>query len=434
MLRKSAIIVFLLILASVNVMDVKGSATSSMWQRSYGGSDWDLSYSLVQTSDGGYALAGSTYSFGVGEEDFWLVKTDPSGSMEWSRTYGGIDQDYAYSLIQTSDGGFLLVGSTSSFGAGSYDVWIVKTAQRGEMEWNHTYGGVKTDIASCVIQTTDGGYAIAGKTDSYGSGKYDVLLIKTNNLGQNEWIQTYGGIEDGVAYSLIQTADGGFTIAGYTSSFGEGQEDLWIIKTDEMGIKEWDRTYGGVNTDVASSLIQRESGGFFIAGWTDSAGEGNKDFWLVATDDNGNLEYSKTYGGKNMDIAYSLANTQNGGLALAGYTLSFGAGEEDFWLVKVDGAGNMEWNRTYGGSGTDAALSLIHTLDDGFAIAGWTDSVGAGKYDFWLVKADQNGLTLEPSKPSSSGFDVYLVVVVVILVFVGLIALIFYKRRVSRTR
>lgn len=214
-------------------------ASSTMWSSTYGGADQEVAQSLVETSDGGYAIAGYIRSFRDHDdfrEDFWVVKTDAYGNMEWNRTYGGYANDEcAYSLVDTSDGGHAIAGSTSS-GAGSYDFWLIKVDGYGNYEWSRTYGGPGYERAESLVMTSDGGYALAGDTRSFGAGEDDVWLVKTDAFGNIEWNQTYGGLEDDYANSVIVTSDGGYALAGYTGSFGAGDYDFWLIKADEYGI------------------------------------------------------------------------------------------------------------------------------------------------------------------------------------------------------
>jgi hypothetical protein len=358
------------------------------WNKTYGGIEGDLFWSGIKVSDGGYALAGCTWSFGVGGSDFWLVKVDSSGNIEWNKTYGGGSDDYAFSVVETSDGGYALAGYTGSFGAGDLDFWLLKTDSDGVMQWNRTYGGKNTDTAYSVIETSDGGYALAGHTYSFGAGapfEADAWLVKTDSAGNIQWNRTYGGPNHEYISSIIETADGGYALAGHTYSFGAGDRDMWLVKVDATGVVQWSKTYGGRSEDFACSVVETADG-YALAGATASLGMGDDDFWLVKTDVNGNMQWNRAYGGTNCDICHSLIETADGGYALAGQTFSFGAGDSDFWVVKTDSTGNMQWNRTYGGASWDGANFLVETSDGEYAIGGTTRSFGAGGDDFWLVK------------------------------------------------
>ncbi len=224
-----------LVVVFISALCTSFAAAATGWSQTYGGSGDDEAYSLVQTRDGGYALAGYTNSFGAGSYDFWLIKTNSSGNMQWSQTYGGTGDDEAYSVVQSNDTGYAVAGSTDSYGAGETDAWLVKTDSSGNMQWNHTYGGRAQDGAYSVVQTIDGGYALAGYTNSFGAGSYDFWLVKTDSSGNMMWNKTYGGSGDDEAGCVIQTSDGGFALAGYTNSFGAGSYDFWLVKTDSFG-------------------------------------------------------------------------------------------------------------------------------------------------------------------------------------------------------
>lgn len=201
------------------------------WSKTYGTANPEVARSMIRTDDGGYAMVGYRYPISPGTNDFWLVKTDADGNMQWNNTYGGASYEDAYSIVKTSDGGYAVVGFTMSFGAGGFDFFLVKTDSNGNEQWNKTYGGANDDIAYCVIQTSDGGYAIAGQTQSFGAGFNDFWLVKTDANGNEQWNKTYGGMGYDEAPSLVQTADGGYSLAGRTTSFGTGSSDFWLIKT-----------------------------------------------------------------------------------------------------------------------------------------------------------------------------------------------------------
>jgi ABC-type transport system substrate-binding protein len=358
------------------------------WNKTYGGADRDEASSVVQTSDGGYAIAGSTNSFGAGGADFWLVKTDSAGNMEWNKTYGGTNPESLYSVVQTGDGGYAIAGETQSFGEG-LDFWLVKTDSNGNAQWNRTYGGTGAQQPfSGAIQTGDGGYAIAGSTNSFGAGGADFWLVKTDSAGNMEWNKTYGGTNHEIALSMIQTGYGGYAMVGVTGDPMWGPLDIWLVKTDSAGNMEWNKTYEESGFEYAYSVVQTGDGGYAIAGSTVCAGP-QTDSLLIKTDSNGNAQWNRTYGGSDDDSADSLIQTSDGGYAIAGSTNSFGAGGADFWLVKTDSAGNMEWNKTYGGTNSDSASSVVQTVVDGkYTLAGDTYSYGAGGSDFWLIRAE----------------------------------------------
>jgi len=367
------------------------------WTRTFGGVEDDEPFSVVRTKDGGYALAGYTNSYGAGGRGFWLVKVDSTGNAVWNQTYGGSNDDSAASVIQVSDGGYVLAGSTMSYGAGQREVWLVKADSAGGALWSKAFGGTGLEQAFSVIQTSDEGYALAGYTTSYGSGSADFWLVKTDASGNALWNETYGGLFDDRAYSVVQTTDGGYALAGYTFSSGVNGS-FWLVKTDGDGIEQWNKWYGGNDYEYCLSMVQTSDEGYALAGYREEvSGAGSSDFWLVKVDSSGIVQWDEMYGGSGSELARSVVQTKDGGYALAGSTDSLGAGWEDFWVVKADSSGTLQWNETYGGAELDYASSLVQTGEGGYAVAGTTESSGAGGYDFMLVKIPPT--TAEDSSP-----------------------------------
>jgi hypothetical protein len=368
------------------------------WSRTYGGASDDGYHEveLVKPSAGGYAIAGVTKSFGTGPSDAWLIKTDEEGNMEWNKTYGGVGNEWVLALIETSDGGYALLGHTNSFGAGNWDFWLIKTDAEGKMQWNRTYGGSGRDEGRAIVQTTDGGYAIAGLTNSFGAGGYDYWLVKTNSIGDIEWNRTYGGPDNDYAYSLI-LSDDGYAIAGQTGP--HISSNAWLVKVDSSGNHQWNKTYGGTSSDLALSTVRTSDNGYAMTGYARSFGSGDQDFWLVKTDSSGNMEWLQSYGGINDDNSRYLIQTDDGGYAILGATKSKGAGDNDFWLVKTNSTGHIAWDQTYGGVDEDWGDSLVQTCSGEYVLAGWTKSFGSGNSDFWMIK-------LAPSKiPATIDID-----------------------------
>ena len=367
------------------------------WQRTYGGTNGDGGKSVVQTSDGGYIIAGYTDSFGDGDYDMYLVKTDAIGDTEWTRTYGGSDNDCAYSVEQTIDGGYILAGYSGPYDY--HDVYIVKTTSTGDVQWTKTYGGVQNDEAYSVMQTADGGYFVAGYSESFDDGAWgDVYVLKLNSSGDTVWTHTYGGIDVDIAYSAKQTTDGGYILAGYTNSFYTGS--IYLIKITAFGDVEWSQNYDG---DVAYSVAQTSDGGYILAGWIDYA---DYDIYIIKTNSSGDIEWTKIYGGSDEEDASSIINTADGGFLVVGYTMSFGAGDEDVYILKLNSSGDTIWTRTYGGSDDDEAYSVMQTSDGGYIIAGYTYSFGAGYDDIYLIKTDSLGEVSWVSEPNIKPQDI----------------------------
>jgi hypothetical protein len=356
------------------------------FERTYGGIEFDWGQSVQQTQDGGYIVAGQTQSFGPWDYDVYLVKTDSVGDTVWTRTYGGNHDDAGWSVQQTQDAGYVVAGFTMSFGAGDYDVYLVKTDSLGDSVWTRTYGGFDADLGYSVQQTEDRGYIIAGETHSFDMGSGDVYLVKTDSVGDTVWTRTYGGSDWDFGYSVQQTQDGGYVVGGQTRSFGAGNYDVYLVKTDSVGDTLWTRTYGGPGIDVGTSVQQTQDGGYIITG-------GPYDVYLIKVDSVGDTLWMRTYGGSYAQLGRSVEQTQDGGYIVAGYTGFSGGYEEDVYLVKTNSLGDTVWTRTYGGIDCDNGYSVQQTQDGGYVIAGFTVSFGVGSRDVYLIKTDENGLT-----------------------------------------
>ena len=385
-------LLFLIYWGCEDSIDDEKSITKS-FTTLFGGNQEDLGFSVQQTTDGGYIITGYTWSYGNGEEDIWLIKTDSQGNEEWNQTYGGNEDDKGFSVQQTTDGGYIITGFTDSYGSGEFDIWLVKTDSQGNEEWNQTIGGTEDDEGFSVQQTTDGGYIVTGYTLSFGNGEEDIWLIKTDSQGNEEWNQTFGGSEDDYGYSVKQTTDGGYIITGYLSNIENNSYDVWLIKTDSQGNEEWNQTFGGDEDDYGYFVKQTTDGGYIITGGTQSFGNGEQDVWLIKTNSQGNEEWNQTFGGTDGESSFSVKQTTDGGYIITGGTRSYGRGSSDVWLIKTDGQGNEEWNQTLGGSYNDFGYSVDQTTDGGYIITGGIESPVYGRYDICLIKTDSEGTT-----------------------------------------
>jgi len=383
---------FLFILTSFMSLDAQ-------WARTYGGDDDEEAYSIQQTSDGGYILAGNTSSYDTLTEQYWsdilILKLDSDGEIEWQRKYGGeSDVDSASSIQQTSDGGYIVAGETFSWVWVQYgeqpeegwweptdpDILILRLNSTGEIiEWQRTYGGDDGDYAYSIQQTSDGGYIVAGETYSFGAEDEDIWVLKLDSNGEIEWQRTYGGRNEDGAYSIQQTSDEGYIIAAYTDSFGAGEENIWILKLDSNGEIEWQRTYGGDDDDNAYSIQQTSDEGYIVVGETYSIDAESSDFWVLKLDSNGGIEWQRTYGGDDDDYAISIQQTNDGGYILAGETYRveeinewWEQWQSDVCILKLSSNGDIEWQRKYGDGGYDVehASSIQQTNDGGYIVAG----------------------------------------------------------------
>ncbi len=364
------------------------------WKKSFGGSKIDKARSIVQTSDGGFAVLGNTFSKGAGDNDFWLLRLDALGSVVWEKTFGGSSTELGYELVQTtSDGGFALVGGTASKGAGGADFWVLKLDASGNTVWDKTFGQINTEVAHSIVQTSDGGFAVAGYTRSKGRGGQDFWVLKLNALGNKTWDKTFGGSNTEIAHSIVQTSDGGFAVAG-TINKGGGNTDFWVLKLNATGNKTWEKTFGGSNTEIAHSIVQTSDGGFAVAGQTTSnkGKVGIIDVLILKLNALGEKTWEKTFGGSNSDAAHSIVQTSDGGFAVAGKNNSKSALlNADFWIFKLNALGTIVWDKTLGERYSDEAYSIVQTSDGGFAVAGYKALAGAKDNNFLVFKLDRNG-------------------------------------------
>jgi len=373
-----------MILGIFTLFLVSLSNAQQRWERNYGGQDDDYGRSVQQTSDTGYIVAGTTYSFGNFDQ-VYLVKTNASGDTLWTRTYGGAGGDRGESVQQTSDGGYIVAGYTNSFGTG-IQVYLIKTNATGDTLWTRTYGGASNDYGYFVRQTTDGGYIVAGYTFSFGNA-YQVYLVKTNATGDTLWSRTYGGTDWDMGYSVQQTSDMGYIVAGYTYFFGNFDQ-VYLVKTNASGDTLWTRTYGGTGYEWGRDVQQTTDGGYIVVGYTSSFGNSGQ-VYLIKTNASGDTLWTRTYGGASYDYGYSVRQTTDGGYIVAGYTGSFGNGWQ-VYLVKTNASGDTLWTRTYGGAGDDEGYSVQQTTDTGYIVAGYTTSFGDSA-QVYLIKTDANG-------------------------------------------
>jgi uncharacterized delta-60 repeat protein len=346
------------------------------WAKSYGRANLPAFASSIQQTIDAYIVAGTTYSLDAPGRDFWVLKLKVDGAVSWQKTYSG---GYAYSVQQTSDSGYVVAG----LGFGS-DWWVVKLNGEGGVSWQNRYGGDSWDLAHSIRQTTDGGYIVAGATQSFGAGYYDIWVLKLNSDGTVDWQKRYGGSDWDGAYSVQQTIDHGYVVAGYTRSFGAANDDFWVLKLNPDGTVSWQKRYGGTGDDSASSIQQTSDGGYIVAGETRSFDAGGEDFWVLKLNSDGAVAWQKRYGGTGDDYASSIQQTSDGGYIVAGsYSAGWGCG--DFWILKLNSDGTVSWQKRYGGAYGDYARSIQQTSDGGYIVAGSLSG------NFWVLKLASDG-------------------------------------------
>ena len=361
----------------------------TLWTRTYGGGELDKGSAIELAYDGGYVIAGETRSFGPGPLGIYLIKTDSGGNVMWSQTYGGSQYDYALAVKETADSGYILAGVTNSFGAGYRDLYLIKTDSVGDTLWTRTHGGSDNDVGAAVLQAQDGGYVVLGTTYSYSAGSGDVWLVKTDPSGNAVWDQSYGGVDSDAGWDLQPTSDGGYIIAGQTRSFGAGNFDVYLIKTNAFGDTLWTGAYGGIGDDRGFSVCEY-AGGYLVAGYTTSLGGSGEDMYLIGVDSIGNQLWSETYGGGYNDRAKSICEGHYSHILL-GSTESYGGGGADLYVLEVNPYnGYVYWSGVYGGIADEegAAMHLETTAEyeQYFTVTGYTESFGAGIEDVWLLK------------------------------------------------
>lgn len=387
-----------IIISYSNLLKKKNAeiADSSSWVKTYGTESPEKASSIEQTNDGGYIMVGFTATATPSPsnkevllDSFRVLKLKSNGKIDWQKTYIGAI-DYGYVIHQTKDGGYIIAGNTGCYG-GNTDAWILKLNNKGKIEWQKTYGGAGANAVYSIQQTSDSGYIVAGFTNCFGAGGKDFWVIKLNSDGLIAWQKAYGGISDEIANSIIQTIDGGYIVTGWTMSFGAGKTDFWVLKLNSNGSIAWQKTYGGAEGEWTRTIIETKDGCYLVSGLTTSFGVSNGDIWIVKLNNDGTIRWQKVYGGKNDEGANSMQITNDGGCIVTGATTSFGAGSYDAWLLKLNSAGMIEWQKTFGGTGGDWGISVQQTKDNGYILAGETGSFGLGNSDMWVLKLKKDG-------------------------------------------
>ena len=400
---------------------VRAQVPTIEWQKSLGSGAWDQAHSIKQTTDGGYIVAGYKTDNQNGF-DYWIVKLSNTGNIEWQKSFGGSGIDNANSIQQTTDGGYIIAGYSNSTDGditgniGSTDYWIVKISSTGNIEWQKSLGGSWGDQAYSIQQTSDGGYIIAGYSDSndgdvtVNNGLSDYWVVKLSNTGIIVWQKSFGGSGNEYCHSIKQTTDGGYIIVGYSNSNdgdvsgNYGDNDFWVVKTNNIGSIEWQKSFGGSGSDEAHSVQQTLDGGFIVAGRTNSndgdvtVNNGLNDCWVVKLSNTGTIVWQKSFGGSLNDDVRSIEQTTDGGYIIAGYSnsndgdVTVNIGMTDYWVVKLSNTGNIVWQKSFGGSGSDAAFTIQQTTDGGYIVAGFSGSTDGdvtgnnGGMDYWVVK------------------------------------------------
>ncbi len=372
----------------------------TLWTKTYGGAEVDAGFAIQQTFDGGYIIAGHTISFGAGGVDVWLIKTNENGETLWTRTYGSSVNEISVSVQQTTDTGYIIVGSRYPSSPGDTNVYIVKTRANGDTMWTRTNGGTGSDKGLYVRQTFDGGYIVTGWTNSFGAGGYDVFLRKIDAIGDTIWTKSYGGIYDDFGICVQQTTDSGYVVAGYYGNEpSRSNLDYYLIKTNANGDTSWTRKYGGSVNDGASGVCQCSDGGYVIVGAATSGAVGIEDLLIVKTNANGDALWTKMYGWAYSDGGKSVQPTSDGGYIIGGMTNGHGWSTSQLWLVKIDANGDTLWTRIHGNPAVwNKGYVAQQTSDGGYIIVGETESFGNDR-QVWVIKTAPDFVSLEQNNP-----------------------------------
>ncbi len=371
----------------------KVEAGDSYYIKSIGSSQNDVGNDIVETSDGGYAMTGYTKSYGGSNNDIILTKVDSSGTEEWSKIINGSTDDVGEAIVQTSDGGYAITGMTTNYGGTDEDIIIVKFNSSGVEQWTKTIGGSNADHGYDIVETSDSSLVVTGSSASYGGSDSDIILIKLSSLGVEQWTKTLLASDPDTAYSVIQTSDGGYALTGYSRSFAGYDEDVIVVKFDSSGDEVWTKivTTSG-DQDYGYEIIQVDDGGYTIISKSKDHGGSNYDLLITKLNSSGVEQWSKTIGGSNIDYGLSIVQANDGSYAVTGSSSSYGGTDADIIVSKLSSLGVEEWTKTIGGSIDDYGHSIIATSDGGYALTGRSWSYGgSGMFNIMVIKLDSAG-------------------------------------------
>jgi len=382
--------IFILLVIIVGVIE-NTSYSAQNWAKTYGIDKGEV-YSIQQTAGGGYIVAGTSAPSSAGSErDACVVKLHGDGSIDWANTYGGSDNDCAYSIQELSGGGYVFAGNYGKY------LWVVKLEGDGDISWQKKFGsGFLQDAAYTIQETSDEGFIVAGYTNIYGSDPPNVWVLKLNNDGDPSWQRAYGSSGEEYAFAVQECFNNdesdGYIVAGYTTSYvaGDSGSDFWVLRLEDDGVVSWGKNYGETDSEVAYDIKQTSDSGFVVAGYTESYGAGIINAYVIKLEYNGVISWQKAYGGTDLDCIYSIQELSGGGYIATGYTKSFGEGNADIWLLELNSNGTVSWGKTYGDNDEDIAWS-VDTTSSGYALAGYTNSYGEGAFDFYVSYVDSNG-------------------------------------------
>ncbi|RUM66014.1 MAG: hypothetical protein DSZ05_05070 [Sulfurospirillum sp.] len=360
---------------------------TSSWQIAFGGTSKDIAYGVAPAENGSVIVVGQCRSYGKGRDDVLAMKVNRDGKTLWKKTFGRKRKDIAYAITRTSDGNFVAVGESRSFSKlGDPDVYVIKFDTNGNLIWENTYGGEMRDFAKAVVATGDGGVLVAGSSESFGDDYLDAYILKISKNGKEEWARVLGGERDDIANGIALTTDGGFVIAGVTQSYGYQSKDYYIIRFDKHAKQRWTKVYGEDSEDIGKGVVATADGGCVVTGSTKSFGSKRNDVMVIKVAANGKLVWQRLFGYKEKEWMNAIVKTEDGGFMMAGQTDSFGHGKFDFYVMQLNAEGHSVWSPVYGGEDKDIAYGLTRTTDGDYVVVGSTKSYGKGKEDYFIVK------------------------------------------------
>jgi len=388
--KKFAIIISLICISTFFILYILNQG----WERTWGGNNDENCLAMALDSSNNIYLVGSTTSFTVGSNDICLVKYDNLGGQQWYHTWGGSSIDIGHAIALDASNNIYLAGSTTSFGAGSYDMCLVKYDNTGEQQWYRTWGGIAVDDCRAIALDSFNNIYLAGYTASFGAGGYDMCLVKYDNSGVEQWYHTWGGSANDYCYAIALDALNNVYIAGSTASFGAGQEDMCIVKYDNLGVEQWYRTWGGSSFECYYAITLDTTNNIYLAGDTFSFGTGSWDMCIVKYDNSGTQQWYRTWGFISSDYCRGIVLDSLQNIYISGFIDHFGAGSYDMCLVKCTSLGIQESYRTWGGTAYDTCSAIAMDSSENIYLVGSTESFGSGSGDIYLVKYINPGISI----------------------------------------
>lgn len=364
------------------------------WAKTFGGSSYEVAKAITTTSDDSLVVAGYTHSYGNGSNDMYILRLDTNGNKIWAKTFGGSKTDDANAITTLSDGSLVVAGTSYSYGNGEGDMYILRIDANGNKVWAKTFGGSKVEHANAIATLSDDSLVVAGITDSYGIGN-DMYIIRVDANGNKIWEKNFGGNSSESAYAIATYLNDNTIVAGATHSYGNGESDMYVLRLDASGNKIWEKSFGKASFDNVSAVTILSNGRIILAGDTHLDSYGDPKYYVLCLDDKGNKIWEKTFSGSNYDIAKAVTTLPDDSIVIAGYNYPSND-DEDFYLVRLDANGDKIWAKNFGGSRGEVAETIIALSDGSLVVAGNTSSYGNGESDMYILRLDEKGRLTSP--------------------------------------